>query len=161
MVRGGADREGTLQNILKAIDENNQITVDDVVLFHDAVRPFVSSRIIDDVINEMSNCEACNTVVPVNDTIVQCSGGDIITGIPNRSELFAGQSPQGFKLKTLMNAFENLDSETRKLLTETTKVCFVQEIPVHIVKGEFYNYKITTDYDFQVAKFLYDYLKEK
>ena len=159
LCEGGTDREGTLLNILNGICKENEISDDDIVLIHDAVRPFVTQRIIDDVIAEMAFCSACNTVIPVNDTIVSSENGKSISGIPVRAELFAGQSPQGFKIKALLDAFNTLDAETRAKLTETTKVCFVQGIPIHIVKGEFYNFKITTPYDLQLANFVLDYIK--
>ena len=140
--RGGEDREGTLLNILDSIKNNNVINEDDIVLIHDAVRPFATKRIINDVINELHYCDVCNTVIPVNDTIIRSDDKKSVSGMPDRSVLFAGQSPQGFRIKTLIKAFESLDSETRKKLTETTKVCFVQDIPIHIVTGEFFNFKI-------------------
>lgn len=158
--RGGNDREGTMLNIMQSIVDNNTITDDDIVLIHDAVRPFASKRIIDDVINEMQFCDACNTVVPVNDTIIQSADKKSVTGMPDRSCLFAGQSPQGFRIKTLLNAFKSLDSKTRTSLTETTKVCFVQNIPIHVVAGEFYNFKITTPYDMQLAESVLKYLEQ-
>lgn len=151
LCEGGADREGTFLNVMTGIKAENDISDDDIVLIHDAVRPFVNLRIIDDVINEMQNCDACNTVVPVNDTISRVGEDGIVIDIPNRAELFAGQSPQGFKINKLMDAFASLDENTRKLLTETTKVCLSQGIKVHTVKGEFYNFKITTPYDLEVA----------
>lgn len=150
--RGGEDREGTLLNILDSIKNNNVINEDDIVLIHDAVRPFATKRIINDVINELHYCDVCNTVIPVNDTIIRSDDKKCVSGMPDRSVLFAGQSPQGFRIKTLIKAFESLDSETRKKLTETTKVCFVQDIPIHIVTGEFFNFKITTPYDMTLAE---------
>ncbi len=148
---GGSDREGTLLNIMAALSANNKITDNDVILIHDAVRPFLTTRIIDDVICEMEFCDACNTVVPINDTVSRVSPENIVLDIPNRSELFAGQSPQGFRINKLLNAFNSLDADTRKILTDTTKVCFVNGIEVHTVRGEFYNFKITTPYDLEVA----------
>ena len=150
--RGGEDREGTLLNILDSIKNNNVINEDDIVLIHDAVRPFATKRIINDVINALHYCDVCNTVIPVNDTIIRSDDKKSVSGMPDRSVLFAGQSPQGFRIKTLIKAFESLDSETRKKLTETTKVCFVQDIPIHIVTGEFFNFKITTPYDMTLAE---------
>lgn len=150
--RGGEDREGTLLNILDSIKNNNVINEDDIVLIHDAVRPFATKRIINDVINELHYCDVCNTVIPVNDTIIRSDDKKSVSGMPDRSVLFAGQSPQGFRIKTLIKAFKSLDSETRKKLTETTKVCFVQDIPIHIVTGEFFNFKITTPYDMTLAE---------
>jgi len=108
----------------------------------------------------MAFCDACNTVVPVNDTIVQSADGKTISGMPMRSELFAGQSPQGFRLITLLEAFSSLSPEERKQLTETTKVCFMKNISVHIVRGEFFNFKITTPYDWHVAQSILDLLDQ-
>jgi len=160
LCEGGTDREGTLMNILAAICRENEIGEDDIVLIHDAVRPFVTGRIIRDLIKEMAFCEACNTVIPVNDTIIRSINGTEVADIPARSELFAGQSPQGFRIKTLLNAFRNLDADTRSKLTETTKACFVQGIPVHIVRGELYNFKITSQFDFQLAEYVCRHLNE-
>jgi len=158
MCAGGSDREETLLNTLHAISGQGGIGADDVVLIHDSVRPFFTMRIIDDVLREMEFCDACNTVVPVNDTIVQSADGKTISGMPDRSELFAGQSPQGFKIKALLAAFQSLSPQERKQLTETTRVCFVKNISVHIVMGEFFNFKITTPYDWHVAQNILDLL---
>ncbi|MGN0635964.1 MAG: 2-C-methyl-D-erythritol 4-phosphate cytidylyltransferase [Acutalibacteraceae bacterium] len=161
LCEGGADREGTLLNTLTAICQNNTIEEDDIVLIHDAVRPFATQRIIRDVIHEMQFCDVCNTVIPVNDTIVQSADGQVISGMPRRSELFAGQSPQGFRIHALLHAFENLDAETRKQLTETTMVCYKSGMPIHIVRGEFFNFKITTPYDLEVASHILDFVEEQ
>ena len=157
---GGADREGTLLNTLGAICEHNDVGPDDIALIHDSVRPFLTGRIIDDVIREMAYCDACNTVIPVNDTIVQSADGKVISGMPVRSELFAGQSPQGFRIQSLLAAFESLRPKERKQLTETTKVCYIKGIAIHIVRGEFFNFKITTPYDWRVAETILDYLDQ-
>ena len=157
---GGADREGTLLNTLNAIREHNEVNENDIALIHDAVRPFLTGRIIGDVIREMAHCDACNTVVPVNDTIVQSADGRVISGMPVRSELFAGQSPQGFRILALLEAFGSLTPEERTQLTETTKVCYIKGIAIHIVRGEFFNFKITTPYDWRVAETILDYLEQ-
>ena len=159
MCEGGADREATLLNTLSAICTHNDVGPDDIVLIHDAVRPFLTQRIIGDVIREMAHCDACNTVVPVNDTIVQSADGKTISGMPMRAELFAGQSPQGFKLNALLGAFASLSPEERKQLTETTKVCFMKNISIHIVRGEFFNFKITTPYDWHIAQNILEFTK--
>ncbi len=161
LCEGGADREGTLLNTLAAIREAHTIGENDVALIHDAVRPFATRRIVRDVIAEMAYCDVCNTVVPVNDTIVQSADGQRISGMPRRSELFAGQSPQGFRIPALLRAFDQLDAESRKQLTETTMVCFKSGMPIHIVHGEFFNFKITTPYDLEVASHILDFVAEQ
>lgn len=158
---GGADREGTLLNTLAAIEQNHEIGENDIVLIHDAVRPFATRRIIRDVLHEMTQCDVCNTVIPVNDTIVQSADGIIISGMPRRSELFAGQSPQGFRIRSLIRAFQQLDAQTRKQLTETTMVCYKSGMPIHIVRGEFFNFKITTPYDLEVAQSILNFVESQ
>lgn len=160
VVEGGADREETLINTLNGLCSENNISDDDIVLIHDAVRPFATQRIIDDVIKEMEFCEACNTVIPLNDTIVEAVDANIISGMPLRSTLFAGQSPQGFKINTLKKVLSDIDPDVRKALTETTKAFFMKGIPIHTVKGEPYNFKITTPYDLDLAAFLLEKLKK-
>lgn len=159
LCEGGADRESTLLNTLHALCQAHDIGENDVVLIHDAVRPFVTRRIIRDVIREMEFCDVCNTVVAVNDTIVQSADGKQISGMPRRSELFAGQSPQGFRIRALLRAFDRLDPETRQALTETTMVCYKSGMPIHIVTGEFFNFKITTPYDLKVAEQILDFVE--
>ena len=161
LCEGGADREGTLLKTLDAIQSAHTIEENDVALIHDAVRPFATRRIVRDVIAEMAYCDVCNTVVPVNDTIVQSADGTQISGMPRRSELFAGQSPQGFRILPLLRAFAQLDAETRKQLTETTMVCFKSGMPIHIVHGEFFNFKITTPYDLEVASHILDFVTDR
>lgn len=160
LCQGGADREGTMLNVLNAIRENNRTTDSDIVLIHDSVRPFVTLRIIGDVIAAMENCDACNTVVPVNDTVVRSADGRTVSDMPLRSELFAGQSPQGFRIHKLLDAYERLSPEQRARLTETTKICYFSDIPIHLVRGEFFNFKITTPYDLEAANFTLEYIKK-
>jgi len=161
IVEGGADREETLHNTLNGICCHNTILDEDIILIHDAVRPFATQRIIDDLIKEMDFCDACNTVVSLNDTVVEAIDGNIITGMPPRSTLFAGQSPQGFKINALIKALASLAPDVRKAMTETTKAFFAQGIPIHTVKGDPLNFKITTPYDLELANFLLKYMETK
>ena len=161
IVEGGADREETLYNTLNGICSYNAITDEDILLIHDAVRPFATQRIIDELIKEMEFCDACNTVVPLNDTVVEAIDGKIISGMPPRSTLFAGQSPQGFKINALLKALASLDPEVRKTMTETTKAFFAQGLPIHTVRGEHFNFKITTPYDLELANFILKHLQSQ
>ncbi len=158
---GGATREDTLMNIISSIEADNGITDDDVIITHDSVRPFATPRLIKEVIEKMKTCDACNTIMPVNDTIVQMIDGETIDNVPLRKTMFAGQSPQGFRINALRRAFDSLNDEERLTLTETTKVCMLRDIPIHFVLGDFFNFKITTDYDYKVAQSVLDFVNEK
>ena len=105
---GGADRNGTLTNVIDVIDGINGIGDDDIIVTHDAVRPFVTKRIIEDNIDAALKYGACDTVVPATDTIVRSDDGEIISVIPERSRLYQGQTPQSFNIKLLTSSFDAL-----------------------------------------------------
>ena len=85
IVAGGKDRNGTIMNIIKDIEEKYSISDSDIILTHDAVRPFISSQIIIDNIEAMEEYDACDTVVPAIDTIVVSEDGKTLSDIPNRN----------------------------------------------------------------------------
>ena len=99
VVEGGSTRNGTLENALKFINENFAIDDDSVIVTHDAVRPFVTHRIIDENIEAAKKYGACDTVIPATDTIVRSEDSENVSSIPTRSELYQGQTPQSFRIK--------------------------------------------------------------
>ena len=101
VVEGGSTRNGTLENALKFINENFAIDDDSVIVTHDAVRPFVTHRIIDENIEAAKKYGACDTVIPATDTIVRSEDSENVSSIPTRSELYQGQTPQSFRIKEL------------------------------------------------------------
>ena len=76
---------------------------DHVIVTHDAVRPFVSLRMIEENIEAAIKYGACDTVIPATDTIVSSKDGQVIDSIPQRSEMDQGQTPQSFNVKLLKN----------------------------------------------------------
>ena len=81
VVEGGSTRNGTLENALKFINENFAIDDDSVIVTHDAVRPFVTHRIIDENIEAAKKYGACDTVIPATDTIVRSEDGENVSSI--------------------------------------------------------------------------------
>ncbi len=148
---GGADRNGTIMNIIRQIEENFGVTDEDVIVTHDAVRPLLSHRIIEDNIDAALEAGACDTVIPASDTIVHSSKGDFLDEIPDRSKIYQGQTPQSFNINLLKKSFANLDENSKAILTDACKICVLQGVKVRVVLGEVYNIKITTPYDLKVA----------
>lgn len=151
VVKGGAQRNDTILNGIKYIEENYGLNDEDIVLTHDAVRPFLTQRIIDDNIDGALKYGAVDTVVEAFDTIVHSRDGQIITDIPVRSEMYQGQTPQSFNIKKLLSFFESLTEDEKKILTDACKALVIKGTDVHLVRGEVYNIKITTQYDLKVA----------
>lgn len=151
VVKGGETRNDTILNGCRYIEEHFGLNDEDIILTHDAVRPFLNQRMINDNIDMTFKYGAVDTVVEAFDTIVHSVDGKIITDIPVRSEMYQGQTPQSFNIKLLMKFFDSLNEEEKSILTDACKALVLKGTDVHLVKGEVYNIKITTQYDLKVA----------
>jgi len=150
VISGGKDRNETIMKGIKFIEDSVGITDECIILTHDAVRPFITSRIIEENIEAAKMYGAVDTVIPAIDTIVRGKDG-IITDIPLREEMYQGQTPQSFNIKKLVTHFDSLTQEQKAVLTDACKICLLAGEKVKLVKGEYFNIKITTPYDLRVA----------
>lgn len=156
VIRGGSTRNETIMNAINFIEENDGLDDDTIIVTHDAVRPFVTARIIDENIEAAIEYGATDTVVPATDTIVESQDGSIISSIPDRSKLYQGQTPQAFKAKMLKELYYSLTEDEKNILTDACKIFSMKGHPVHLIDGEVHNIKITYPYDLRVAKALLD-----
>lgn len=152
IVSGGADRNTTIENIIKAINDYKELTDEDIVITHDSVRPFITLRIIKDNIRLAKECDAVDTVVEAVDTIVESTNGEYITNIPNRAHYYQGQTPQSFRCKDFLSLYNSLTSEEKQILTDACKIFVIKGKEVALAKGEYSNLKITTVTDLKIAK---------
>lgn len=148
---GGEDRNGTIMNIISKIKEEHGESDDHYIITHDAVRPFVSSRIINENIDAVIKYGAVDTAVCAVDTIVDSEDGKFIRAIPERRFMYQGQTPQSFKLDLIEGLYNSLDDEQKKILTDACKICVMTNTPVYIVEGDVSNMKITTVPDYKMA----------
>lgn len=149
VVKGGRNRNETLLNVLRNIERIND---DDVILTHDAVRPFIDKRIIDENISAAREYGACNTVVPAVDTILRSSDGKFIESVPVRSEIFHAQTPQSFGVKKLLALYENLSDEDMEKFTDSCSVFLSAGERVFLVTGDRNNIKLTYPEDIERAE---------
>lgn len=152
VVGGGRDRNSTIMNIVEDIEKNYILTNEDIIVTHDAVRPFITSRILKENIDMAIKYGACNTVIPAIDTIVISEDNEIIKNIPNRQFMYQGQTPQSFKILELKNLYNELSKEEKEILTEACKIFIIKGREVHLVRGEIFNLKITTQEDYKIAQ---------
>ncbi len=152
VLTGGKTRNETLMRLLEEIEKKNGIGEEDVIISHDAVRPFVTRRIIDDNIDAVLEYGAVDTVVPAFDTIVESEDGQRISDIPLRSKMYQGQTPQSFNICALRRAYAKLSAEEVEILTDAAKIMVLQGEHVHLVQGDVSNTKVTTPYDLKVAQ---------
>lgn len=153
IIQGGNSRNDTIMNICKYISENSK-EEENIVVTHDAVRPFITQRIIKDNVEGCKKYNAVDTVIPATDTIVESKNGEIISNIPIRGEMYQGQTPQSFKVKEFIDQYNNLTGEEKQILTDACKVYVLKQKQIGLVKGELYNMKITTKHDLKMAKLM-------
>ncbi|MFY9263631.1 MAG: 2-C-methyl-D-erythritol 4-phosphate cytidylyltransferase [Actinomycetaceae bacterium] len=160
VIAGGANRNGTIANILQTINEEYGADPENIIVTHDAVRPFVSLSIISENIKAAQEYGACDTVIPATDTIVNSVDANMITEIPDRSQLYQGQTPQSFKIGLLEDSFARLSDREKERIPDACKALVLAGYPVKLVDGAPENIKLTTVMDYRIAQALIDRLDE-
>lgn len=148
VVEGGPQRQDSVWNGLCALESHNV----DLVLVHDAVRPFVLEADIEKVAAAAKATGAAVLAVRPTDTIKQVDSAGIIRGTPERSLLWLAQTPQGFSHKIISEAFARSRADR---FYATDEACLVERLgqDVTIIEGSYSNIKITTPEDLDLARF--------
>ncbi|MCR5692231.1 MAG: 2-C-methyl-D-erythritol 4-phosphate cytidylyltransferase [Eubacterium sp.] len=154
VIKGGPTRNETIMNSLSYIDEHYGLDEETIVVTHDSVRPFVTERIIEENIKYVKEYGACDTAVAATDTIVCSQDNQLISEIPDRRQMYQGQTPQSFNALKLKRLYESLSEEEKETLTDAAKIFVMKGEKVHLVEGEVFNIKITYPYDLRVAEAL-------
>ena len=131
----------------KAFDKEPEI-----ILVHDAVRPFVTAEVINKVVEESEKYGAAVVGVRVKDTVKLGEEGFYKKNL-DRNKLWAVQTPQGFRFEILKRA-HIAAQRTAFLGTDEASLVERLRIPVKIVEGDYRNIKITTDDDLKLAEML-------
>lgn len=153
IIPGGETRNDSTQIALAALGDDP----DAKVLFHDAVRPFVNNRILEECVEALDHYDAVDTAIPSSDTIIQVDSASHITGIPNRSTLRRGQTPQAFRLGTIRKAYEIAAQDRTFHATDDCGVVFtyLPDTPIYVVDGTAENMKVTEPIDVHIADKLF------
>jgi 2-C-methyl-D-erythritol 4-phosphate cytidylyltransferase len=146
IVAGGAERQNSVLNGLRAIDT----AADDIILIHDGVRPFVTPAILRHCIEIAAVHDGALTAVPAKDTIkVVRDACSVAT--PPRETLWLAQTPQAFRYGIIRTAHEQAELEGF-LGTDDASLLERLGKKVHIVIGDYRNIKITTPEDLVLAE---------
>jgi len=154
-VVGGEHRQQSVENALKAITASP----DDIVLVHDAVRPLVTSEIIQQVIEAAKKYGAAIAGLPAVDTVKQVertSEGAVIKSTIPRAGVVMAQTPQGFRYSVIKKVFDEAAADGF-LGTDEASLAERAGHEVAVVMGSPRNIKITTPADMELAEF---YLKK-
>lgn len=145
VVEGGATRQESVWKALRAAPDDVEI-----VVVHDAVRPFIDRRLIDAVVAAAAEHGAAICALPIAETIKRVRGG-VVEATLDRSELWAVQTPQAFRSALLREAH---DKARRDGAAGTDDAMLVERLghPVRVVPGLAGNAKITTPEDLRRAR---------
>ena len=154
MVEGGEHRQDSVASALAVVGAD----AEDIILVHDAVRPFVTPEIIGEVIAAAQKHGAAIAGMPAGDTVKQVertAEGALIKATIPRAGIVMAQTPQGFRYALLKKAF---DEATADGFLGTDEASLIERAgnPVAVVMGSPRNIKITTPADMELAEF---YLK--
>ncbi len=154
VLEGGATRNATTELALAAL-----VDQECNVLLHDAVRPLLSQRVINDCVAALGEYEAVDTAIPSADTIIQVDEptGRTIDDVLRRPLLRRGQTPQCFRLSVLRRAYERAAEDPGFQATDdcTVVLRYTPDVPIAVVRGEERNMKVTEPIDVYLADKLF------
>ncbi|NJL52206.1 MAG: 2-C-methyl-D-erythritol 4-phosphate cytidylyltransferase, partial [Hydrococcus sp. SU_1_0] len=149
LIVGGETRQESVYNGLQALPENAKR-----VLIHDGARCLATPQLFDLCSQTLQTCPGLIAAVPVKDTIKVVDNNGIINATPDRSNLWAAQTPQGFEVELL----KNCHAQGKQLgwqVTDDAALFEKCDLAVKIVQGEETNLKVTTPVDLAIAEFIY------
>jgi 2-C-methyl-D-erythritol 4-phosphate cytidylyltransferase / 2-C-methyl-D-erythritol 2,4-cyclodiphosphate synthase len=146
-VLGGSSRQSSCYNGILGCAQ----FAPDVILIHDAARPFVSADLITTVINAVTSDTGAIPGIPVTDTLKRTTLG-IVDGTVKRDQLWSVQTPQGFPFDLIKAAHEHARLESIDTMTDDAAVAEHANLKVRIVMGEAKNRKMTTSQDIENAR---------
>ena len=146
LTEGSTERQYSIRNGLRLVSQEAEL-----VLVHDAARPLISPAVIQRVIAGARQFGGAIAAVPEKNTVKIVNDEGMVVSTPPRKNLWAVQTPQGFKKAVLLDANEMAETEG---FLGTDDASLVERIglPVKVVEGDYRNIKITTPEDMVTAE---------
>ncbi|MCA1994366.1 MAG: 2-C-methyl-D-erythritol 4-phosphate cytidylyltransferase [Coleofasciculus sp. S288] len=148
LILGGDTRQESVYNGLQALPEAAER-----VLIHDGARCLATPQLLGRCAVALLNCPGLIAAVPVKDTIKIVDQTGLIQATPDRRQLWAAQTPQGFEVKLLKQCHER-GRQSGWEVTDDAALFERCGLPVQIVEGEETNLKVTTPVDLAIAEFI-------
>lgn len=149
VVPGGQTRSASTRAALGAVEDPEALMV-----VHDAARPLLTARMVDDCLSALGDHDAVGTVIESVDTMWEVDAEGRLVGIPARATLRRVQTPQAFRVAALRAAYDAADQDPEFEATDDCAVVFryTPEVPVALVPGDERNLKVTTSADIRVVE---------
>lgn len=161
VVPGGATRSESTKIAVSHLEARADSSPDHRLIFHDAVRPLISQRVIAETVAALDRYDAVDVAIPSSDTVIVTrthgEDGEFITDVPDRGRLRRGQTPQAFKLATIRAAYDAADKDPNFQATDDCSVVlkYLPSVPIHVVAGDEWNLKVTQPVDLYIADKLF------
>jgi len=142
---GGKERSDSSLAAISAYEGEQNVNL----IFHDAVRPFVNQRIIDDVVSSLADGKSVAVAIPSTDTIFKLDNSKCIESVPQRDFLYRAQTPQAFSYETIKKAYDLALKDPNFKASDDCGVVlrYLPQEAIHIVEGDEKNIKITFEQD--------------
>lgn len=139
------------ESILNGLEECAKCVIDekDKVVIHDGVRPLLSDSLITKCFTELEKYDGCMPILPINDTVYQSTDGKEISRLLDRNTIFAGQSPESFRLKKYLKINRNAEKDILSQIKGSTEIAYNNGFRIRLIQGEDMNFKLTTPADLQ------------
>lgn len=148
IVAGGETRSESVNNALVEVSP-----AADTVLVHDGARPLFPGELLNDALDLLDGGDVDGVIfgMPVTDTIKQAGDGDIVSATPDRSSLWAAQTPQVFARRIIEQAYAQ---PPEAIAAATDDSSLVEQLGgrIRMVRGSHENIKLTTPFDLRVAE---------
>lgn len=128
-------------------DVRSYAAKEDRVIIHDAARPLLSTKLLEDVIAAAATCDGAIPVLPMKDTVYLSEDGKRITSLLERDRIVAGQAPECFLFEKYYEANRRLFPENILKINGSTEPAILAGMDIAMVAGDENNFKITTQTD--------------
>ena len=156
IVKGGETVQSSIYNALKKIEENVDLSDDDIVLLHDGVRPLINQQLISQNIESVKKYGSGVTVAYQYETVVTVNGEGFIDQVIDRNTARVAKAPQSFYIKDVLAAHKKANSENKMNFIDTASLMSNYGYKLRQVLGSADNLKVTTAIDFYMFKAMLD-----
>lgn len=119
----------------------------DYVMIHDAARPKISQKLIKDCFDKVVGHDGVMPVLPMKDTVYLCEDGNSVSGLLDRSKIYAGQAPEVFVFSKYLEANKKLLPDRIFSINGSSEPAVLAGMDIAVIRGEEDNFKITTEND--------------
>lgn len=153
IIPGGETGHDSIRQGLEAM--KNTTADDDIVLIHDGVRPLIDAELITRNIQGVKQNGNAITVEAVRESVIRCTDGNCILEIPPREQMYVAKAPQSFRYGDILRLYERAYEDGLKTV-DSSHLCSVYHVPMHIITSSKNNIKITEPADFYIFRALYE-----